>query len=78
MRRKADRAGVRGWIAERQQRGERVDVGARRVGQWRGQDPAQVRLVDVTGRDVLAHAAETPAVYAARSRESSHSARPRP
>lgn len=56
--RKPNRSCVRRGIASREEGGEGVDVGPGRVGQRRGHDAAEIGLVDLAGRDVLADAAD--------------------
>ena len=56
VRGQPDRSCIGGGVAACQQRGEGVDVGGSRVRQRRGHHPAEVGLVDLARRDVLADA----------------------
>ncbi len=56
VRGEADRARVRGRVAAGQDGGQRVDVGARGVGQRRAENPAEVHLIDLAGGYVGAYA----------------------
>lgn len=59
VRREANRSCEGCGVASREERGEGVDVGAVRARQRRGHHPAEVGLVDLAGRDVLADAAHS-------------------